>query len=127
MDASKSYMKDNGILNRISFQDGAAHTVKLLKDKLHSIPDPTSQGGKKEGMMYLVEEGGEQRTFFTGSIGLISKLALCEEGDVVTIQMKKANNKSFFVVTKDGTEVIEDGEEAVIADDEEAPLEAGWG
>lgn len=127
MDASKNYMKENGILDRISFNDGAAHTVKLIKDKQDSIPDQASQGGRKEGMKYLVEEDGEQKSFFTGSIGLISKLAKCEEGDVVTIQMKKANNKSYFVVTKDGEEVKEEGEETVIGDDEEAaPESSGW-
>ncbi len=103
MDASKDYMKKNGIGARISFNDGSAHTVKLLKDKEDMIPD--GKGGNVTGMKYLVEENGEQKTIFTGSVGLIAKLSECNEGDVVTIQMGKANNKSFYKVTKDGAEV----------------------
>lgn len=124
MDASKAYMEKNGIGARISFQDGAAHTVKLIKDKEDSIPDATSPGGRKSGMKYLVEENGEQKTIFSGSVGLIAKLSECNEGDVVTIQMKKANNKSYYTVTRDGAEVtsaddIGVGEDAPAA--EEAP------
>lgn len=123
MEASKKYTKENGGL-RISFSDGSAHTVKLIKDKLDNIPD--GKGGTISGMKYLVEEDGEQKTIFTGSIGLVSKLAACNEGDVVTIQMKKANNKSFFVVTKAGEEILEEGELPVISDDEEVPMEPKW-
>lgn len=123
MQASKEYTKEHGGL-RISFSDGAAHTVKLIKDKVDSIPD--GKGSTISGMKYLVEEDGEQKTIFTGSIGLVSKLAACNEGDTVTIQMKKANNKSFFVVTKAGEEILEDGEIPVIADDEEAPVDPSW-
>lgn len=109
MDASRKYMKDNGIGSRISFADGAMHTVKLLKDKEDTIPD--GKGGNITGMKYLVEEKGEQKTIFTGSVGLIAKLAACEVNDVVNIQMKKANNKSYFTVTKEGAEVTT-GEES---------------
>lgn len=126
MEASQKYMKDNGILNRISFADGAAHKVKLLKDKVDSIPGGPN-GTQVEGMKYLVEENGEQKSFFSGSVGLIAKLAVCEVGDVVTIQMKKANNKSFYSVTKEGGEEIvtpEDGGE--IADDEEVEENPDW-
>lgn len=126
MESSKQYMKDNGILTRISFADGAAHTVKLIKDKVDSIPGGPN-GAQVEGMKYLVEENGEQKSFFSGSVGLISKLALCEEGEVVTIQMKKANNKSFYSVTKEGgEEIVADDDEEQIADDEEAPVKPGW-
>jgi len=104
MQASKDYLKENGYNDRISFSDGSAHKVKLLKEKEDTIPD--GRGGTVKGMKYLVEEGGAQKTFFTGSLGLISKLADLNEGDVVTIQMKKANNKSFFVVIKDNGEVV---------------------
>ena len=75
MDNSKKYMAENGIGSRISFADGTAHTVKLLKDKEDSIPD--GKGGTVKGMKYLVEEGKEQKTIFTGSVGLIAKLAAC--------------------------------------------------
>lgn len=124
MDASKEYMKKNGIGAKISFQDGAAHTVKLIQDKEDSIPDPTSPGGRKTGMKYLVEEGGEQKTIFSGSVGLIAKLSECAPGDVVTIKMGKANNKSFYTVTKDGAEISPGGEEEDPAPGEESTL--GW-
>lgn len=121
MDASKNWMKESGLSSRISFNDGSIHTVKLIKDKEETIPD--GKGGSIKGMKYLVEEHGEQKTIFTGSIGLISKLSVCEAGDTVTIQMKKANNKSFYTVTKEGAEV---GEDNPIADDEQPPTEVKW-
>ena len=121
MEQSKQWMKEGGYSNRISFNDLSAHTVKLVKDKVDSIPD--GKGGMVKGMKYLVEENGEQKTIFTGSVGLVSKLAECSEGDVVTIQMKKANNKSYYTVTKAGQEV---GESAPIGDDEVAPEDPQW-
>jgi len=125
MQNSKEYMKQNGIGARISFADGAEHTVKLLKDKQDSIPD--GKGGTVTGMKYLVEENGEQKTIFTGSVGLIGKLSECNPNDVVSIQMYKANNKSYYRVSKDGAEVkAEDEDETVVGDDEQAPAQAGW-
>lgn len=122
MDESKKWMKESGYDARISFSDLAAHTVKLMKDKVDQIPD--GKGGFIKGMKYLVEEDGEQKTIFTGSVGLVSKLALCAVGDVVTIKMGKANNKSFYTVKKaDGEEV---GEKAPVGDDEAAPEDAEW-
>ena len=121
MEASKQWMKEGGFSNRISFNDGSSHTVKLVKDKVDSIGD--GKGGQVNGMKYLVEENGEQKTIFTGSIGLVSKLAVCSEGDLVTIQMKKANNKSFYVVTKEGQKVGDDGE---VADDEVPAENPEW-
>lgn len=121
LEASKAWMKEGGYDNRISFNDGSAHTVKIIKDKEDSIPD--GHGGTVKGMKYLVEEDGEQKTIFTGSIGLVSKMALCDYGDVVTIQMKKANNKSFYTVTKAGEEV---GEDAQIGDNDVAPADPQW-
>ena len=110
MQNSKQWMKESGYGNKISFKYGSAHTVKLLKDKVDTIPD--GRGGTINGMKYLVEE----KTIFTGSVGLISKLVECEEGDVVNIQMKSINNKSFYTVTKAGQEV---GEKAPLSDEEE--------
>jgi hypothetical protein len=117
MQNSQNYMKSNGIMSRISFNDGQAHTVKLLKDKEDTIPD--GHGNTIKGMKYLVEENGEEKSFFTGSIGLVSKLAMCEEGDVVTIKMGKANNKSFYTVTKAGGEEIKNPE---VEDDDGIPV-----
>ena len=126
MDASKKYMEENGYNDRISFADGATHTFKVLKDKEDSIPDATSPGGRKHGMKYLVEEDGVQKEIFTGSIGLISKLAKVEPGTMVTANMFKANNKSYYKVLVDGAEIVDEGEEPTISDDETAPSEPGW-
>lgn len=127
MQASKDWMKQEGYTNKISFADGVAHTVKLLKDK---VENALINGKEVKGMKYLVEEGGEQKTIFTGSVGLVSKLAMCEEGDIVIIQMGKANNKSFYTVKKvDGTEVKtpdEDAQNSSNADGQEPPASAEW-
>ena len=125
MEASKKYMEANGIGARISFADGALHTIKLIKDKEDSIPDPNSPGGRKTGMKYLVEENGEQKTIFTGSVGLIAKLSECNEGDTVSVQMKKANNKSFYTVSKDGAEVTT-GDESEEEQNASTGTEATW-
>lgn len=127
MDASKKYMAENAkeYGDRISFKDdGPIHTVKILKDKEDTIPD--GQGGKVKGMKYLVEEDGVQKTIFTGSIGLVSKLAKCNAGDVVTIKLGTANNKSFYTVTKEGEEIKEEGEVTPTGDGEEPSAEAEW-
>jgi len=124
MESSKAYMKDNGILPRISFNDLSAHTVKLMKDKVDSIPDANSEGGRVEGMKYLVNEDGESKSIFTTSIGLISKLATVEEGATVTIQMYKQNNKSYYRVTKDGAEVVDPDTEPGLSP-EDTPSVAG--
>ena len=129
MDASKKYMEANGYNDRISFADGAVHTFKVLKDKEDSIPDATSPGGRKHGMKYLVDEAGVQKEIFTGSIGLISKLAKVEPGTLVTVNMFKANNKSYYKVLVGGKEIKDEMEETVIGDHETAPTEEqemGW-
>ena len=129
MDASKKYMEQNGYNDRISFADGATHTFNVMKDKEDSIPDATSPGGRKHGMKYLVDEGGVQKEIFTGSIGLISKLAKVEPGTAVTVNMFKANNKSYYKVLVDGQEIKDEMEETVIGDNETAPVneeEMGW-
>lgn len=118
MKASQDFMKDNGMTDRISFADGSSHTVKLIKDKIDSIPD--GKGGQIKGMKYQVEEDGVIKTIFTGSIGLVSKLAKCEEGNIVTIKMGKANNKSFYTVNK----VDADGKGEEIKDETAATTEA---
>ena len=123
MQNSEKYMKDNNILARISFNDLQAHTVKLLKDKEDSIPD--GKGGQITGMKYLVEENGESKSIFTGSISLISKLAMCKEGDTVTIKMGKQNNKSFYTVVKEGAE-IRNPETADLDEEELPPPTTEW-
>lgn len=103
MDASKKFVKDSGLTQKISFKDGSVHTVKLIKDK-EDVMQNAFGGGTSTGIKYLVEENGEQKTFFTGAQSLISKLADKQPGETVTIQMKNRNGKSYFVVSS-GTSI----------------------
>jgi|GEM_PF-3660944 len=123
MENSKKYMKENGLSSRISFNDLSAHTVKVLRDKEDTIPD--GKGGTVKGMKYLVEENGEQKSIFTGSVGLVAKLAEVEPNTTVTIQMKKANNKSYYTVVLADGQVVGEADDQ-IADDEEAPTQPEW-
>lgn len=110
MENSKQFLHDNNILARISFKDGQAHTVKLVKDKIDQIPDDQNKGRMIDGVKYMVTENGEPKTFFTSSVGLIQKLAECKEEAEVTIQMKSKKGPkgyiSFFEVREAGSEEI---------------------
>ena len=86
MESAKSFLKNHDILERISFRDKLAHTVELGKDEEDTSKD--QQGVEKEGVRFLVKEGGVAKSFFTTSISLIQKLAPMDAGDIVTIQMK---------------------------------------
>lgn len=124
MQNSKEWMKEGGFTNKISFADGAAHTVKLLGDKIETA---TINGDVVKGMKYLVEEAGEKKTIFTASVGLVSKLSACEINDVVTIKMGKANNKSFYTVTKaDGAEIKTADDDATSGAEPTPPAQAEW-
>lgn len=118
MDIAKNFLKKHNIVPTISFKDGKAHTLKILNAKEDSLTDDT--GKVIEGMAFLVEEDGEHKRFFTGSISLISKLANVELNDVVEIQMKKKKTdkgyKSYFSVKKGQSEVEEVSED--LSDDD---------
>ena len=107
MQNSKTYLHNKGILPKISFKDGQSHLVKLLKDKEETIRD--ANGLEKQGIKYLVEEGGTPKSFFTSSIGLVQKLSELAEGTEVVIQMKsKKGDKgfiSYFEVEVKGQEI----------------------
>ena len=124
MENSKKYLEENGYDDRISFNDGKAHTVKLLKDKEGTIPD--GKGGTVKGMKYLVEEDGKQKSFFTGSLGLVSKLAMCSDNDVVTIKMGKANNKSYYTVIKQGGEEVKVADSPELDGEDAPPIDPTW-
>lgn len=86
MKASKEFLKEKGIVPRISFKDKEKHIVELVKDKKEAITD--ENGEKKEGVKYLVKENGQLKSFFTASLSLIEKLAEFKPGSKVAIQMK---------------------------------------
>ena len=119
LDASKEYMKKHAIYPKISFKDKKEHLVTLVKEKIDAIPDGT---GMKEGMMYLVREEGELKSFFTTSAFLISTLSGFEIGDVVNIQMvsKNINGRiiTTYKVSKEG-----EAEDVVELDSEEPPTD----
>ena len=88
MQASKEFLKNNNIRPRISFKDGEPRTATLIKDEPDSFFDEQTKK-TVNGVRYLVKEKGEEKTFFTGSIGLIQKLSEFNAGDEVVIQMKR--------------------------------------
>ncbi|GAG08913.1 unnamed protein product, partial [marine sediment metagenome] len=94
MESSKQYLKDNDIVPRISFKKDPKHTVKLLNDKIDTLK---TNDGETQGVKYLVEEGGEKKTFFTGSVGLIQKLSDFNVGDTVVIEMKSINKDGNYI------------------------------
>ena len=108
MKAEQDFLKKNDILPKISFKDGKAHTVKLLDRKMLTIK---FEDGPKEGISYKVEENGIEKSIFTSSVGLISKLVDSKNGETYTIEMKKRKTdsgyKSYFVVSQEGKEVSE--------------------
>lgn len=119
MNASKDFMKENGIFPKISFKDRQVHTVKLLRDKKEKITD--NNGKEIEGIKYLVEEDGEQKTIFTSSTSLISQLSQRVEGDIVSIEMKSRKGddgqyKSYFEVS--GGNIQRDGDNNQNLEDE---------
>ena len=130
MENTKKYIetaqKESGDMGYISFKDGVAHTLKVLKDKEDTMPDKyNAGGGTVKGMKYLVEENGVQKTFFTSSLALMSKLVDIPYGEEITIQLKsvKAADGSFkseFVVSRGGAIKPED------ASDGPAPKEVDW-
>jgi len=130
MDASKEFLKEQGIMPKISFKDGLVHTIKLINDKKDTITTP--EGEEKPGLRYLVEEDGEKKIIITASISLISKLSSIEKGSMVKVKMistKGSDGKyrSSYVVDKeidnapkqDNEEVpvIEEGDELFNIDD----------
>ena len=117
MKESKQFLKDKNIKPRISFKDGNPHVVKLINDKIDEIDDGT--GKTVEGMSYLVEEDGDQKTFFTSSIGLISALSELEHGAVVRIVMKKKKGEKGYISFYEIEKVEDEDSLPVVEPDEE--------
>jgi len=122
MENTAKFLKDNNVVPFISFKDKKVHTVELLKDKMETITD--AQGETKEGVKYLVKEGGTVKSFFTTSISLLQQLADKQKGDVVSIQLKSKKGedgkyKSYYEVWEDlANDSSDDEEEIPIIDDD---------
>jgi hypothetical protein len=122
MEASKKFMGDHGGAF-LKFEENVPVTVKLLKDKEVKIKD-TFNGGELDGMKYLVElSDGTQTTFQTAAFTLISVLANCNEGDVVTITKVKRGPKTVYTVKKGNEDISSD---VASEEEEEVPLDPSW-
>ena len=102
MDASKDYLRKEGVLPKISFKETPKVKVKLINDKETFIQTPT---GDKAGIKYLVEHEGEKKVIITGSVGLIQKLSQLEPGTEIEIEMQNRGGKNRFVVAKEGEDI----------------------
>ena len=98
----------------------AGITVKLIADKETKVKTFGSEA-REDGMAYLFEFEGEQKKYETTAYTLISKLALCEPGDVVTIKLVQNGAKSSYEVTKEGQKI---GSEEEVSG--EVSEEASW-
>ena len=123
MENSKSFLQKQDIKPRISFKDGKTHIVKLLNDKQDTLTD--ENGKQVEGVKYLVEEEGEMKTFFTSSIGLITKLAELEPETIVAITMKRKKGEKGYTSYYDVEEAkqeFSDNEIPVIENESEPTI-----
>lgn len=117
MENSKAFLKQNNIVENISFKDGKAHTVKIIEDKLQTIKDST--GAEISGVAYKVIEGKEVKRFFTKSINLIQQLAKLPAETEVIIQMKSKKGPSGFISYFD---VLVDGDVPNPLDNNDIPV-----
>ena len=108
MEKSKQFLKDHGILPRISFEKGKPRTLKIIDEKTESFNDKDDK--LVEGMKYKVTENGEPKTIFSSAVSLISKLAEIEPDSVVTITQKGYKQDGEWRTTYDVVSVIDDGE-----------------
>lgn len=105
MEKSKKFIESAGYVPYISFKKTPRQTFKIISEKEDTITDV--DGSLKQGMSYLVEfDGGNRKKFFTGSLGLIAKLAELPLGSNVTIELKRKSFagkiKSFYEVSGEG-------------------------
>lgn len=103
MDSAKSFAKEyqetSGRRPFLSFGDQQPHTLKLVKDKRDKMDDPNNPGQTVDGVRFVVEKEGVEMEFFTSSIALIQKLAVCDTGEVVTVQQVKNKGPKGFRTT----------------------------
>jgi len=121
MDSAKTFSKEKGWGNRISFKKTPKVLVKLISDEKKTIQDDA--GKDVEGILIKVLQDGEEKEIFTSSASLISQLVDYEPNDVVVIEMKRnktpAGYRSSFVVSKPKANGESEEEIPVIEDNEE--------
>jgi hypothetical protein len=97
-----------------------SHRVKMIADKVITGTDPKT-GKPVEYVRYLLEEGGETKTYQTKKLNekgelsyLVQRLSEINEGQEVILEMKKQGVKNYIEVTP-----ITGGESVEVEDDEE--------
>ena len=85
MNISREFLKDKKFMPKISFKKSPIHIVKILQEKKETV---RTDDGPVDGIKYLVEEEGIQKTIFTGSLSLIEQLSNFNLGETVKISMK---------------------------------------
>lgn len=95
MNKSKNFLEKHGISTRVSFKENPCHTFELVSDELKNIPG--DDGEMVEGMLYTVIEDGTEKEWFTTSISAIRKIAELNEGDIVSVELKKKKKGSKWI------------------------------
>jgi len=129
MQEAKQWLKDNGILPKISFEIDKPLTLKILKSKIEEFTNPKTNK-KENGLKVLVTEDGEAKQFLTTSIALITRLAETTAGSVVKITQKQIGMKKTYEseLIEANVEKVEEKEdeldfgEPVEMSDEEIPI-----
>ena len=101
----ENFLKKVGFVPRISFKaTPIVREVKILAREEQTIKD--NDGQEKPGIRYTVDVKGEEKSFFTSSPDLVSKLSAIKDGEAVDIQLKSVKNPangkfiSKFIVKK---------------------------
>lgn len=114
MEKSKALMKSAGVMPKLRLgvkKPGGGvvvtgpHRVRILEDRIVKDRD-LETGNDVEFVVYLVEENGEKKEYRTkvknkdGKLNyLVQRLAEIEEGQEVTLEMKKMGIKNYIEVT----------------------------
>ena len=117
--ASQQFIKEEGIVQNLSFQDGKTHILKYIKSEVKTVK---FQDGPKKGVAYLFTENGEPKKYFTGAVSFIQPMSEVEEDEEIIVQMVKKNVggqiRSSFRIEKGKSEFKEE----LPATDEEIPV-----
>lgn len=91
----QKFLKERNIYPRISFNETPeVKNIRILARKEDSFVN--EQNEKVHGIKYLVEHEGVRKSFFTSSIGLVSKLAETKNGDMVDIKLGSIKTSQGF-------------------------------
>lgn len=127
MQLEKDYLKEKGILPRISFKKTPIVTgLKLLERRKLEITNV--EGEKVQGLEYIVEHEGIKKSFFTTSIDLINQLLPTENNEIVNITLKSVKSPTgqfkskYLVKYSSGNEAVVKNEQPVEKDSTEEDI-----